>query len=119
RLFPRLQERASHFGSQYSGCEQQKLCIGHALMLGPEVLILDEPSIGLARQLVSLDIETLPTLSHDGLTIILVEQNVHAAIKVVDRLLLLERGKIILEGPTDAIKNDQRIAEAYLGAQVI
>lgn len=117
-LFPRLEERAGHYGSQLSGGERQMLGIGRALMLGPEVLILDEPSIGLAPQLVSLVLNTLRTLAHDGLPIILVEQNVHAAIEVVDRLILLERGKIVLEGPTEELKNNKRIAEAYLGAQV-
>ena len=94
------------------------LGIGRALMLGPRVLILDEPSIGLAPQMVSLVLKTLKTLAQDGLAILLVEQNVHAAIEIVDRLVLLERGRCVLEGDTDKVKNDPRIAEAYLGAHV-
>lgn len=115
-LFPRLRERENHFGSQLSGGERQMLGIGRALMLGPQLLVLDEPSIGLAPQLVSLVLKTLQVLAQDGLSILLVEQNVHAAIEVVDRLILLERGLAVLEGPVDKVKNDARIAQAYLGA---
>lgn len=115
-LFPRLKERENHLGYQLSGGERQMLGIGRALMMGPRLLVLDEPSIGLAPQLVSLVLETLAVLARDGLSILLVEQNVHAAIKVVDRLILLERGRPVLEGPVDSVKNDDRIAQAYLGA---
>lgn len=118
RLFPRLEERQHHLGSQLSGGERQMLGIGRALMLGPRLLILDEPSIGLAPQLVSLVLKTLQTLAQNGLSILLVEQNVHAAIEVVHRLVLLERGRCVLEGETASIKDDPRIAQAYLGAQV-
>lgn len=118
RLFPRLQERQQHLGSQLSGGERQMLGIGRALMMGPRLLVLDEPSIGLAPQLVSLVLKTLQTLAQDGLSILLVEQNVHAAINVVDRLILLERGRCVLEGATADVKDDPRIAEAYLGAHV-
>lgn len=114
-LFPRLLERSQNLGSQLSGGERQMLGIGRALMLGPKVLMLDEPSIGLAPKLVSLVLDTLRTLARDGLSILLVEQNVRAAIEVVDRLLLLERGKVILEGTGSDMKNDPRIAQAYLG----
>lgn len=115
-LFPRLKERRSHFGSQLSGGERQMLGIGRALMMGPRVLLLDEPSIGLAPKLVSQVLETLRTLATTGLAILLVEQNVRAAIEVVDRLLLLERGRMVLEGPAKDVGDDPRIAEAYLGA---
>jgi branched-chain amino acid transport system ATP-binding protein len=115
-LFPRLKERRSHLGSQLSGGERQMLGIGRALMLGPRVLLLDEPSIGLAPKLVSQVLETLRTLARTGLAILVVEQNVRAAIEVVDRLLLLERGRKVLEGPAREVGGDPRIAQAYLGA---
>ncbi|HMC14116.1 MAG TPA: ABC transporter ATP-binding protein [Albitalea sp.] len=115
-LFPRLKERRQHLGSQLSGGERQMLGIGRALMMGPRVLLLDEPSIGLAPKLVSQVLETMRTLASSGLAILLVEQNVRAALEVVDRLVLLERGRVVLEGPAAQVGNDPRIAEAYLGA---
>ena len=115
-LFPRLAERREHLGQQLSGGERQMLGIGRALMMGPSVLLLDEPSIGLAPKMVSQVLETLRALARTGLAILLVEQNVRAAIEVVDRLLLLERGRKILEGPAREVGDDPRIAEAYLGA---
>lgn len=114
-LFPRLKERRSHLGSQLSGGERQMLGIGRALMMGPQLLLLDEPSIGLAPQLVAQVLQTLRTLAAAGLTILLVEQNVRAAIEVVDRLVLLERGRVVLEGPAATMGSDPRIAQAYLG----
>jgi branched-chain amino acid transport system ATP-binding protein len=115
-LFPRLKERRGHLGSQLSGGERQMLGIGRALMMGPRVLLLDEPSIGLAPKLVFQVLETMRTLAASGLAILLVEQNVRAAMEVVDRLVLLERGRVVLEGPAKEVGNDPRIAEAYLGA---
>lgn len=115
-LFPRLKERRGHLGSQLSGGERQMLGIGRALMMGPRVLLLDEPSIGLAPKLVFQVLETMRTLAASGLAILLVEQNVRAAMEVVDRLVLLERGRTVLEGPAKEVGNDPRIAEAYLGA---
>ena len=115
-LFPRLAERRQHLGSQLSGGERQMLGIGRALMMGPRALLLDEPSIGLAPKLVSQVLQTMRTLARAGLSIPLVEQNVRAALEVVDRLVLLERGRVVLEGPAAQVGNDQRIAEAYLGA---
>jgi branched-chain amino acid transport system ATP-binding protein len=115
-LFPRLKERAGHLGTQLSGGERQMLGIGRALMMGPRVLLLDEPSIGLAPQLVAHVLKTLRTLAQNGLSILLVEQNVRAAMEVVDRLVLLERGRVVLEGPAADIGDDPRIAQAYLGA---
>ncbi|MEY4863509.1 MAG: hypothetical protein RLZ51_1604 [Pseudomonadota bacterium] len=114
-LFPRLKERRGHLGGQLSGGERQMLGIGRALMLGPRVLMLDEPSIGLAPRLVSAVLQTMRTLASDGLTVLLVEQNVRAAIEVVDRLVLLERGRVVLEGPAAQMRDDPRIAAAYLG----
>lgn len=115
-LFPRLKERRGHLGSQLSGGERQMLGIGRALMMGPRVLVLDEPSIGLAPKLVVQVLGTMRTLASSGLAILLVEQNVRAAMEVVDRLVLLERGRVVLEGPARDVGDDPRIAEAYLGA---
>ncbi|MCB5174623.1 ABC transporter ATP-binding protein [Microvirga lenta] len=117
-LFPRLHERRHHLGSQLSGGERQMLGIARALRLGPRALLLDEPSIGLAPRLVSTVLDTVRSLVDSGLTVLLVEQNVRAAIEVVDRLVLLERGRIIAEGPAADMRDDPRIAEAYLGAHV-
>ncbi|MGQ2993343.1 MULTISPECIES: ABC transporter ATP-binding protein [unclassified Variovorax] len=115
-LFPRLHERRGHLGAQLSGGERQMLGIGRALMMGPRLLLLDEPSIGLAPMLVSQVLQTMRTLARSGLSILLVEQNVRAAMEVVDRLVLLERGRVVLEGPAAEFGNDPRIAQAYLGA---
>ena len=115
-LFPRLKERRQHLGSQLSGGERQMLGIGRALMMGPRALLLDEPSIGLAPKLVDQVLQTLRTLAHAGLAILLVEQNVRAAMAVVDRLVLIERGRVVLEGPAQTVGHDPRIAEAYLGS---
>ena len=118
-LFPRLGERCRHLGAQLSGGERQMLGIGRALMMGPRVLLLDEPSIGLAPKLVSQVLDTMRTLAASGLAILLVEQNVRAAMAVVDRLVLLERGRVVLQGPAAEVGNDPRIAQAYLGAAAV
>jgi len=115
-LFPRLAERRQHLGSQLSGGERQMLGIGRALMMGPRVVLLDEPSFGLAAKLVSQVLATMRALAASGLSILLVEQNVRAAMAVVDRLVLLERGRIVLQGPAAEVGDDPRIAQAYLGA---
>lgn len=117
-LFPRLKERRNHLGHQLSGGERQMLGIGRALRMAPKALLLDEPSIGLAPKLVLTVLETVRDLSRDGLAVLLVEQNVKAAIEVVDRVILIERGRVVVEGPASQMRNDQRIAEAYLGAQM-
>jgi len=115
RLFPRLKERQSHLGSQLSGGERQMLGIGRALMLGPQLLIVDEPSIGLSPLLTQQVLQTMRALADDGLAILVAEQNVRAAVQVVDRLIVLERGAIVLEGPTATLCSDPRVAQAYLG----
>ncbi|KMK65070.1 ABC transporter ATP-binding protein [Puniceibacterium sp. IMCC21224] len=115
-LFPNLAERRDHLGGQLSGGERQMLGIARALRLAPRVLMLDEPSIGLAPKLVSVVLQTVRTLVNEGLTVLLVEQNVKAAIRAVDRLILLERGQILAEGPVEEMKADPRVADAYLGA---
>lgn len=115
-LFPNLSERRGHLGGQLSGGERQMLGIARALRLAPRVLMLDEPSIGLAPKLVATVLETVRNLVDAGLTVLLVEQNVRAAIRVVDRLVLLERGRILAAGPVTEMKDDPRVAAAYLGS---
>jgi branched-chain amino acid transport system ATP-binding protein len=94
------------------------LGIARALRLGPRALLLDEPSIGLAPRLVSTVLQTVRSLAAAGLSVLLVEQNVRAALEVVDRIVLLERGRVVAEGPTAQLRDDPRIIEAYLGTQV-
>jgi branched-chain amino acid transport system ATP-binding protein len=115
-LFPRLGERRSNLGSSLSGGERQMLAVGRALRMAPKLLLLDEPSIGLAPRLVTTLLETIRALVESGLTVLLVEQNVHAAMEVTDVLYLLERGRVVASGTAAAMRNDKRIVEAYLGA---
>ena len=114
-FFPRLAERRHHRGAALSGGERQMLAIGRALLAGPRVLILDEPPAGLAPRLISDLLSRIRLLVDRGLPVLLVEQNVKAALKVVDHLYLLERGRIVGEGPADVMAADHRIIEAYLG----
>ncbi|MBR0962664.1 ABC transporter ATP-binding protein [Bradyrhizobium diazoefficiens] len=114
-FFPRLAERRSHRGAALSGGERQMLAVGRALLAGPRVLMLDEPSAGLAPRLITDLLSRIRLLVDRGLPVLLVEQNVKAALKVVDHLYLLERGKIVGEGPADLMAADHRIIEAYLG----
>ena len=115
-LFPRLAERRGTMGASLSGGERQMLAIGRALRMGPKVMLLDEPSIGLAPRLVLTLLLTIRRLVDQGLTVLLVEQNVRAAMDVVDHLYLLERGRVIADGPVAAMRDDKRIVEAYLGS---
>jgi branched-chain amino acid transport system ATP-binding protein len=114
-FFPRLAERRHHKGAALSGGERQMLAVGRALLAGPRVLMLDEPSAGLAPRLISDLLSRIRLLVDRGLPVLLVEQNVKAALKVVDHLYLLERGRIVGEGPADVMATDHRIVEAYLG----
>ena len=114
-FFPRLAERRGHKGAALSGGERQMLAVGRALLAGPRVLMLDEPSAGLAPRLISDLLSRIRLLVDRGLPVLLVEQNVKAALKVVDHLYLLERGRIVGEGPADVMAADPRIVEAYLG----
>ena len=114
-FFPRLAERRHHKGAALSGGERQMLAVGRALLAGPRVLMLDEPSAGLAPRLISDLLSRIRLLVDRGLPVLLVEQNVKAALKVVDHLYLLERGRIVADGPADVMAADQRIVEAYLG----
>jgi len=114
-FFPRLAERRHHKGAALSGGERQMLAVGRALLAGPRVLMLDEPSAGLAPRLISELLSRIRLLVDRGLPVLVVEQNVKAALKVVDHLYLLERGRIVGEGPADVMAVDHRIVEAYLG----
>jgi branched-chain amino acid transport system ATP-binding protein len=115
-LFPRLNERRTNRAASLSGGERQMLAIGRALRLGPRVLLLDEPSIGLAPRLVLTLLLAIRKLVDQGLTVLLVEQNVRAAMEVVDHLYLLERGRVVADGPVATMRDDPRIVEAYLGS---
>jgi branched-chain amino acid transport system ATP-binding protein len=114
-MFPNLLERRANSAGSLSGGERQMLAVGRALCMGPRVLLLDEPSIGLAPRLVLSLLLSIRRLVDEGLTVLLVEQNVRAAMEVVDQLFLLERGRIVAQGPTAVMRDDPRIVEAYLG----
>lgn len=116
-LFPNLALRRDNMGWQLSGGERQMLGIARALRMAPRVLLLDEPSIGLAPKLVSAVLETVRQLADNGLTVLLIEQNVHAAIEVVDSMALLDQGHVLAKGSVDEMRGDPRIAEAYLGGE--
>nr|WP_207736235.1 ABC transporter ATP-binding protein [Fusibacter ferrireducens] len=114
-LFPRLFERKTQIAKTLSGGEQQMLAIGRALMSKPEILLLDEPSLGLSPNLVLLIFELIKDINKLGMTILLVEQNAKMALKVADRGYVLETGKIIIEGNAKELLNDDRVKQAYLG----
>jgi branched-chain amino acid transport system ATP-binding protein len=115
-LFPRLRERLDGAAGNLSGGEQQMLAIVRALMAQPRLLLLDEPSMGLAPRLVEDIFRTLQELNSRGLTILLVEQNVRQALKIADCAYVMETGQIVLSGPSSDLWHDSRVVEAYLGA---
>jgi branched-chain amino acid transport system ATP-binding protein len=114
-MFPRLKERESQKAGTLSGGEQQMLAIGRALMSQPRLLLLDEPSLGLAPLVVHTIFEAIDEIKSKGTTILLVEQNAHAALKHSDRAYVLETGRIVMEGSSKDLAADPRIKEAYLG----
>jgi branched-chain amino acid transport system ATP-binding protein len=114
-LFPRLKERRRQLGWSLSGGEQQMLAIGRALMARPRLLLLDEPSLGLAPRLAEEVYERVKLIGDSGLTILVVEQNTVLALAVADRAYVLETGRIVLEGPASELKHNARVREAYLG----
>jgi branched-chain amino acid transport system ATP-binding protein len=115
RMFPRLKERESQKAGTLSGGEQQMLAMGRALMSRPRLLLLDEPSLGLAPLVVHTIFEAIEEIRSEGTTILLVEQNAHAALGHSDRAYVLETGRIVMEGPSAELAADPRIKEAYLG----
>jgi branched-chain amino acid transport system ATP-binding protein len=114
-MFPRLKEREAQKAGTLSGGEQQMLAMARALMSRPRLLLLDEPSLGLAPLVVHTIFEAIDEIRGKGTTILLVEQNAHAALKHSDRAYVLETGKIVMEGPSKELAADPRIKEAYLG----
>jgi branched-chain amino acid transport system ATP-binding protein len=114
-LFPRLKERLDGMAGNLSGGEQQMLAIGRALMAKPRLLLLDEPSMGLAPIIVQEIFRTLREINREGLTIFLVEQNVRQALKIAQRAYVLENGSIALSGSGQELLKDDRLVEAYLG----
>ncbi|MDR2934903.1 MAG: ABC transporter ATP-binding protein [Candidatus Adiutrix sp.] len=114
-LFPRLFERQDQMAGTLSGGEQQMLAIGRALMSEPRLLLLDEPSLGLAPLLVRSIFQTIRAINQAGVTIVLVEQNARAALKLADRGYVLEVGRLVMAGPAADLLHDPRIQTAYLG----
>ncbi len=114
-LFPRLTERRSQAAGTLSGGEQQMLAIGRCLMGAPELVMFDEPSLGLAPTVVQSMLKTIRDLNRDGLTCVLVEQNVAVSLKLASHAYVLENGRITLAGSGEALLNDDRVRQAYLG----
>lgn len=114
-LFPRLKERINQPGGTLSGGEQQMLAIGRALVTGGEILLLDEPSMGLAPNLVESIFDVIKTIAENGQTILLVEQNAMMAMEIASYCYVLETGNVVHEGTSEYMKTNEKIAEAYLG----
>jgi branched-chain amino acid transport system ATP-binding protein len=117
-IFPRLRERARQTAATLSGGEQQMLAIARALMSRPHLLLLDEPSTGLAPTAVETIFGVVKTLGAQGATTLLVEQNVHLALEIADRAYVLERGRIVLDGEARQLRDHPLVREAYLGLPV-
>ncbi|MCB4366038.1 ABC transporter ATP-binding protein [Hydrogenophaga taeniospiralis] len=114
-LFPRLQERRTQLAGTLSGGERQMLAVGRALMSRPDLLMLDEPSLGLAPLIVREIFSIIQTLRQTGVTIVLVEQNARAALQVADHGYVLEMGELSAQGPASELASDPRVIETYLG----
>jgi branched-chain amino acid transport system ATP-binding protein len=114
--FPILRERQRQLAGTLSGGEQQMLAIARALMARPRLLLLDEPSLGLAPRLVTEVFEALARLRDEGLTLLIVEQMAETALAIADRGYVLEQGRIVLGGTAEALRRDERVTRAYLGA---
>jgi branched-chain amino acid transport system ATP-binding protein len=114
-LFPRLQERTSQLGGTLSGGEQQMLAIGRALMAQPRLLLLDEPSLGLAPILVAQVFETIKEINGQGTTVLLVEQNALQALSIADRGYVLQTGEVVLTGSGESLRANETVRKAYLG----
>ncbi|ASM78915.1 metal-dependent hydrolase [Vitreoscilla filiformis] len=116
-IFPRLKERRAQLAGTLSGGERQMLAVGRALMSRPKVLMLDEPSLGLAPLIVKEIFRTIDQLRSTGVSILLIEQNARAALEVADYGYVLETGAVALEGPAKALAGDSRVIDTYLGAK--
>ncbi|HPO76114.1 MAG TPA: ABC transporter ATP-binding protein [Thermoclostridium caenicola] len=114
--FPRLKERESQLAGTLSGGEQQMLAVGRALMSRPKLMMLDEPSMGLAPILVNEIFKIIQRISEEGVTILLIEQNARMALKIADMAYVLETGSIVLSGTGKELLNNDRVQKAYLGA---
>ena len=114
-IFPVLKKKEKTLAQTLSGGEQQMLVIGRSLMANPQLLILDEPSLGLAPIIVEKVLDTLQMINEDGVTILLVEQNIRDSLNIADRAYVLEEGKIIIEGEARGLLNNDHIKEVYLG----
>jgi branched-chain amino acid transport system ATP-binding protein len=115
KLFPVLKERSQQLAGTLSGGEQQMLAIGRALMSRPKLLLLDEPSLGLAPLLVVAIFETIRQLKREGATILLVEQNARLALDIADRAYVMETGRVTLQGPAAELKHNPQVEHTYLG----
>ena len=113
---PRLAERRKQQGGTLSGGEQQMLAIGRALVAGPRLLLLDEPSMGLAPLVVKQVMEIIGEVNRQGTTVLLVEQNARAALRIAHRAYVVETGRVTLQGPAEELAKDSRVVDAYLGA---
>jgi branched-chain amino acid transport system ATP-binding protein len=117
RLFPRLEERRGQMAGTLSGGEQQMLAIGRALMAKPKLLLLDEPSLGLAPMLVKTIFKAILEINRTGVTVILVEQNARLALRLADRGYVLDVGSVVLEGASSDLLADEKVQEYYLGTR--
>lgn len=116
-LFPRLKERRSQVAGTLSGGEQQMLAVGRALMQHPQLLMMDEPSLGLAPRVISDIFQTIQKINQDGMTILLVEQNSNAALQIAHRGYVMETGSIVLEGSAEELRSNGEIQKSYLGQE--
>jgi branched-chain amino acid transport system ATP-binding protein len=114
-MFPRLEERAGQLAGTMSGGERKMLAIARGIMSGPQLLLVDEPSLGLAPYLTHDLFRALRTLREHGTTILLVEQNVHASLEISDRAYVLEQGRIVMEGLSRDLKQNEHVRKAYMG----
>jgi len=117
KLFPRLKERLTQSGGTLSGGEQQMLAIGRALMGNPKLLLLDEPSLGLAPLIIKEIFEIIKNINKEGTSILLVEQNANLALSIADYAYILENGRIALSGKANELKNNEKVNELYLGVK--
>ena len=117
RLFPRLEERRGQMAGTLSGGEQQMLAIGRALMAKPALLLLDEPSLGLAPMLVKTIFRAIREINASGVTVILVEQNARLALRLADRGYVLDVGSVVLQGASADLLADEKVQEYYLGTR--